>query len=133
MAEQHLPVRTIRGNIGKVEDLRYTSTGKAVSSFSVAETRKVDGQEVTFWYKCTLWEQDAPMIEQLHKGQRVMVLGTFEEKTYTKGDGTLGTELAISVWEVAASIRRNAEARPQAESAVSAGASSFDSDEEVPF
>lgn len=62
----------IVGNLGRDPDMRFTETGKAVTSFSVAVNR---GDEVT-WFQVSAWERLAEVCnEYLSKGRRVLVEG----------------------------------------------------------
>ena len=52
------------GNLGRDPELRYTPQGKAVCSFTMATSEKrrdksVDLQDVTSWFKVTVWGQQA--------------------------------------------------------------------------
>lgn len=134
MAEQsRLPLRTIRGNVGFVEAPHETPTGKTVASFTLYENKKVNGVEETTKFKCSLWDKDAALIDQIQVGARYMVFGPYEEKTYVNKTTNLpGVEHAISVWEVSRSLRLDAEARPQTEASTSY-MSSANSTEDVPF
>lgn len=84
---------TIVGHLGGDPSMRYTSSGVAVTSFSVATSRKWTdaagaAQERTTWFKVSAWRKLAEVCNQyLHKGQLVMVEGEIDASAYTPKDG----------------------------------------------
>lgn len=103
----------IIGNLGKAPEMRYTPSGKAVTSFSVAVNHKHNNQagekvSETTWFRCTAWNQQADICNQyLKKGSKVMVEGslvadpmTGGPKLWNKQDGTQGASFEISVQSV---------------------------------
>ena len=78
----------IIGNLGKDPEMRYTPSGKAVTNFSVAVSRRWtdrDGQkqEKTTWFRVAAWDKLAEICNQyLKKGSQVMVEGEIEAKAY---------------------------------------------------
>ena len=88
------------GNLGRDPEMRYTPAGQAVTSFSVASTRKytkADGTKVseTAWFRISVWGKQAETCNQfLSKGSKVLVEGslivdpeTGGPKLYNKKDG----------------------------------------------
>ncbi len=79
------------GNLGKDPEMRYTQSGQAVTSFSVACNRKYtggDGQKVeeTYWFRITAWGKQAEICNQyLKKGSRVRVEGRLTGDPKTGG------------------------------------------------
>ena len=111
---------TVTGNVGKVNELRITKSGKAMLTFSVASTEKKDGP--TTWVEVVCFDEQAETCSQtLQKGQRVVVSGRMGLETYQKKDGTQGFSLRLMANEVGVSLRW-----PKRE-AVSVG------DDEIPF
>lgn len=84
---------TIVGHLGGDPSMRYTSSGVAVTSFSVATSRKWTdaagaAQEKTTWFRVSAWRKLAETCNQyLHKGQLVMVEGEVDASAYTPKDG----------------------------------------------
>ena len=82
------------GNLGGDPEMRYTSNGDAVTSFSVATNRRYttrDGEqrEETEWFRVVTWRQLAEQCNQyLTKGRRVYVEGRLKSDTWTGQDGT---------------------------------------------
>ena len=65
------------GNLGRDAEVRYTSGGKAVCSFSVAVKAGYGDNEKTEWVKCSLFGKRAEggLVQYLVKGQQVIVEG----------------------------------------------------------
>ncbi len=93
----------IVGNLGKDPEMRYTPNGQAVTSFSVATSRKYtapSGEKVeeTTWFRVSAWGKQAEACNQyLKKGSKVLIEGRLNPdkatgcpKVYTKQDGTPG-------------------------------------------
>lgn len=83
---------TLVGNVGKDPEVRYTPSGKAVASFSLAtsEKRKDDqGQlrEETQWHRVVFWGKAAESIGQYaKKGTMLLVTGKVTYRKYTNRD-----------------------------------------------
>jgi len=99
----------IIGNLGKKPEMRYTPSGKAVTSFSVATSRKypaADGSIVseTTWFRITTWSKTAEACNQyLDKGSKVFIEGrlvpdaqTGGPKIYKKQDGSAGASFEVT-------------------------------------
>lgn len=80
----------IIGNLGKDPELKYTPSGKAVASFSVATSEKwkdAEGnqQEKTEWHNVTAWDKLAEVIGQyLKKGSKVYIEGKLQTDKWEK-------------------------------------------------
>lgn len=99
----------IVGNLGKDPEMRYTPSGQAVTSFSVASSREYtgsNGQKVkeTIWFRVSAWGKLAETTNQfLRKGSKVLVEGrlvpdqaTGSPRVFTRQDGTSGSSYEIS-------------------------------------
>ena len=81
------------GNLGADPELRYTPTGEAVSSFSIATTEKFkdrDGnqKESTEWHNIVCWRRLAEIAhEYLKKGSPVYIEGTIKTRSYDDKNG----------------------------------------------
>jgi len=79
---------TIIGNLGRDPEMRYTPNGAAVTSFSVAVTRKYttsEGQqrEETDWFNVSCWNKLAETANQyLTKGKQVYIEGRISVRLY---------------------------------------------------
>lgn len=88
----------IAGHLGRDPESRFTSSGQKVTSFSVATNTKKGGQDITTWYRITLWgERFDKMLSYLKKGSAVFVTGTLQPpEIYTRQDGTQAISLDIT-------------------------------------
>ena len=82
---------TIVGNLGKDPEMKYTTDGKAVTTFSVAASNRKDE---TVWFRVSTWDKQAETCNQyLHKGSKVLVEGALKAdaqgnpRTYERKDG----------------------------------------------
>lgn len=81
------------GNLGKDPELKYTSSGVAVCSFSMATAeswKDAEGnqQEKTEWHNIVAWRKLAEICgEWLKKGRRVYLEGRLQTRSWEK-DGT---------------------------------------------
>ncbi|HEY6019640.1 MAG TPA: single-stranded DNA-binding protein [Candidatus Paceibacterota bacterium] len=98
----------IVGNVGKDPEMRYTPSGQAVTSFSVATNRQYtrgDGEQVkeTTWFRIQTWGKQAEICNQyLKKGSKVLVEGRLvsntegSPRTWTKQDGSTGATFEVN-------------------------------------
>jgi len=83
----------IIGNLGRDPEMRYTPSGKPVTSFSVAVSRtymKPEGErtEVTDWFNIVAWGRLAEICSQyLTKGSMVYVEGRLETRSWEGDNG----------------------------------------------
>ena len=81
---------TISGNLGKAAELRYTGTGLAVVTFSVAvneRKRQQDGsyQDEANWFDCTMFGKRAEALQPyLGKGTKLALVGHLHKSTYER-------------------------------------------------
>lgn len=85
------------GNITAPIELRFTTSGKAVGSVTVAVNRKKGDTEETDFHRVTLWESLAENSVELDKGTRVVVIGRLVSREYETKAGEKRTG-----WEVTA-------------------------------
>jgi single-strand DNA-binding protein len=94
------------GNLGKDPELRYTPQGDAVCSFSLATNeRKKDKagefQDVTTWFKVTLWRQQAETAAKyLAKGRQVYIEGRLRLEDWTDRDGNTRQSLEVTATDM---------------------------------
>ncbi len=97
---------TIVGNVGEDPELRFTPSGAAVATFSVAVTpRRFDRNTNEWkdgdatWYRVNVWRHLAENVaETLAKGMRVIVVGNLAARPWeNKEKGTSGVS-----WEITA-------------------------------
>lgn len=89
------------GNIGKDCEMRYTQSGKASASFSLAVTSGWGENKSTFWVRCQLWGARAEKLTQyLTKGKKVTVSGALNNREWTDKDGGKKMTLELTVNEI---------------------------------
>ena len=94
----------IIGHLGRDPELRYTPSGRPVTSFSVATTRtwtSSDGErrEETEWFNVVAWGNLAEICKtHLSKGQQVYIEGRLQTRGWEDESGTrhYRTELVAS-------------------------------------
>ncbi|MEP0805780.1 MAG: single-stranded DNA-binding protein [Chloroflexota bacterium] len=99
----------IVGNVGKDPEMRYTPSGQAVTSFSLASNRQYtagNGEQIkeTIWFRVTTWGKQAEVCNQyVKKGMKVLVEGrltpdkaTGGPRIWTKQDGTAGASFEVT-------------------------------------
>ena len=137
----------IAGNVGKDPEMRFTPTGQAVTSFSVATSRQYTagtGEQVkeTIWFRVSAWGKTAEACNQyLKKGAKVLIegrltpdKGTGGPRIWTKQDGTAGAS-----FEVTAQTVRFLSSRSESESGPIAGGgggmemAELPPEDEIPF
>lgn len=105
-------VATITGNLSREPELRYTPSGVAVASFSLAVNYRRKNKttdewdEQTSFFDVTAWNQLAENVaETLDKGMRVVVVGRLEQQTWKSPEGENRHKVVIIADEVAPSLR----------------------------
>ena len=101
------------GNVGREPEMRYTPSGQAVTSFSIATNRQYstsDGEQVkeTIWFRVTTWGKQAEICNQyLKKGSKVLIegrltpdKGTGGPRIWTKQDGSTGASFEVTAGTV---------------------------------
>lgn len=76
------------GRLGRDPEIRYTTSGKAVASFSIACSEKRGGEETTEWVNVVTWEKLAEICGQyLVKGSLVFISGRMQTRKWQDKDG----------------------------------------------
>ena len=81
------------GNLGKDPELRYTPSGTAVCTFSMATTdrfknKQGEQQERTEWHNIVVWAGLAEICgKYLTKGKQVYIEGRIQNRSYDDRDG----------------------------------------------
>ncbi len=107
MADQQV---TLIGACGSAPELRFTASGQAVASFSLAVSRRYkkddEWQEVTSWFRATVWgELGEHCAQSLEKGSRVIATGRIEVRQYEDREGAQRTSVDFTVDEIGPSLR----------------------------
>lgn len=125
---------TIIGNLTRDPELRTTTTGVNVCSFSVAVKRKNrrDGEPEADFFEVTAWrERGEQCAKYLSKGSKVCVIGAVSVATYTANDGTVKAKLKQNADEVEFLSSRQSEQKVDQGSGFQDVTASVDS--ELPF
>ena len=81
------------GNLGKDPELRYTPSGTAVCTFSLATTdrfknKQGEQQERTEWHNIVVWAGLAEICgKYLTKGKQIYIEGRIQNRSYDDRDG----------------------------------------------
>lgn len=81
------------GNLARDPELRFTKTGRAVATFTVAATNTYVDQngetkEQTAFVNCVAWGKLGEAAGNLRKGSRCFVEGRISTRSYDAQDGT---------------------------------------------
>ena len=123
----------ILGNLARDPEVRYTNTGKAVATFTVAASNTFtssDGEtkEQTAFINCVAWGKLGESVGNLRKGNRAFVEGRLQTRSYETADGQKRYVTEVVANFVGTSLMND-----------DAGTSNFDSfenanqDENIPF
>jgi len=101
---------TLIGNLGNDPEIRSTTGGNRVASFSLATSRSWNNpqgekQEKTEWHKCVVWNtkgsQLADIVEKyVKKGDKIYVEGRIEYRQWTDKEGQTRYTTEINVREL---------------------------------
>jgi len=126
----------IVGNVGRDAEMRYTPSGAAVASFSVATNRQYtasSGEQIkeTIWFRISAWGKQAEVCNQyVKKGMKVLVEGRLNPDQETGGPRIWGDPPKAS-FEVTAGTVRFLSSRGEYE-ASSAGGGEMDAGDMLP-
>ena len=106
-------VITVIGNVTNDPELRFTPSGAAVASFTVASTSRTLDKNTNEWkdadtlfVRCNIWREAAENVaESLHKGARVIVSGRLKLRSYETKEGEKRSSLELEVDEVGPSLK----------------------------
>ncbi len=106
-------VITVVGNLTDDPELRFTPSGAAVASFTVASTPRTFDRATNEWkdgdalfLRCSIWRQAAENVaESLTKGMRVVVQGRLRQRSYETREGEKRTVVELDVEEVGPSLK----------------------------
>ncbi len=76
------------GRLTKDPELRFTATGKAVATFSLAVNRTFSKSDEADFFNIVTWQKTAEnCANYLAKGQQVAVLGRLQSRSYENKEG----------------------------------------------
>ena len=106
-------VVTVVGNLTNDPELRFTPSGAAVASFTIASNSRYldkttnewkDGEPV--YMRCSVWRQYAENVaESLTKGTRVIATGRLKQRSYETREGEKRTVIEMEVDDVGPALR----------------------------
>lgn len=86
----------VMGHLGQDPETRHLPDGTPVVTFSVATSRKRKDEELTTWWRCSLFGRRGEVLAQyLRKGDPVLVRGEPYLQPWTAQDGTQRTSLKM--------------------------------------
>lgn len=123
----------ILGNLARDPEVRYTQSGKAVATFTVAASNTYidsnnETKEQTAFISCVAWGKLGESVGNLRKGNRAFVEGRLQTRSYETQDGQKKYVTEVVANFVGTSLMND-----------DAGTSNFDSfensnsDENIPF
>ena len=106
-------VITVIGNLTADPELRFTQSGIAVASFTVASTPRTFDRQANEWkdgealfLRCSIWRDAAENVaESLEKGSRVVAQGRLKQRSFTDREGNNRTSIELDVDEIGPSLR----------------------------
>lgn len=107
------PVITIIGNLTANPELRRTTSGVPVASFTVANNPRVFDRQSGEWrdgdplfMTCNIWHQAAEnAAESLTRGTRIVVTGRLKQRSFQTREGEKRTVMELEVDEIGPSLR----------------------------
>ncbi|GLZ33077.1 single-stranded DNA-binding protein [Lentzea sp. NBRC 105346] len=104
---------TVVGNLTADPELRFTQSGAAVASFTVASTPRTFDRQSGEWkdgealfLRCNVWRQVAENVaESLTRGSRVLVSGRLRQRSFETKEGEKRTVVELEVDEIGPSLR----------------------------
>ncbi|MEU8402704.1 single-stranded DNA-binding protein [Nonomuraea sp. NPDC048892] len=104
---------TIVGNLTNDPELRFTPTGTAVATFTIASSPRVYNKQLEQWedgealfMRCSAWRDLGEHVcESLTRGTRVIASGQLRMRIYETGEGDQRTVFEMTVDEIGPSLR----------------------------
>ena len=106
-------VITVVGNLTADPELRFTPSGAAVASFTIASTPRQFDRNTNEWkdgealfLRCSIWRQAAEnCAESLTRGMRVIASGRLKQRSFETREGEKRTVIELDVEEVGPSLK----------------------------
>ena len=106
-------VITVIGNLTADPELRFTPSGAAVASFTIASTPRTFDRSTNEWkdgealfLRCSIWRQAAENVaESLQRGMRVVAQGRLKQRSFETREGEKRTVVELDVDEIGPSLR----------------------------
>ena len=130
----------IIGHLGREPEMRYTPSGRPVTTFTVAVSRSwntVDGERhnETEWFNVVAWGNLAEICKQyLTKGQQVYIEGRLQTRRWDDKEGQKHTSVEIVASEMIMLDRRESNNNQSQETDAAAPETNADAaEDEFPF
>lgn len=89
---------TLQGRLTRDPELRYTTGGVPVCSFTVAWSEKYKDQETRLFMPCTAWRATGEMISKnFSKGREIAVEGSLSTREWTDNEGGKRSVIVLTV------------------------------------
>jgi len=106
-------VTTVVGNLTADPELRYTASGDAVASFTIASTPRYYDRAAGKWtdgdvlfLRCSVWKAAAEnTAETLQRGMRIVACGRLQQRSYQTAAGDKRTVIELAVDEIGPALR----------------------------
>ena len=106
-------VITVVGNLTNDPELRFTPSGAAVASFTIASNSRYLDKATNEWkdsepvyMRCSVWRQYAENVaESITRGTRVIATGRLKQRSYDNRDGQKVTVMEMEVDDVGPALR----------------------------
>lgn len=127
------------GNLARDPEVRYTQSGKAVASFSIAVNRYAgNGENTADFIPVVVWDKLAEICgNNLIKGRKILVEGRIQVRNYEGKDGVKRYVTEVIAQNVEFMDSKQTRPSDAAPAPTAGGANSFGSevfpDEEIPF
>jgi len=86
---------TVIGRLTADPEIKFTNKGTAVANFSVAVNRKKGDEDYTSFFDVTVWGDLAQGVQELKKGDRVIVHGYLNQDRYENKEGKTVSKTVI--------------------------------------
>lgn len=103
---------SLSGNLTRDFELRFTPSGRAVANSAVAVNERVKNEKTGEWedteaefFNVTVWgDQAEHACEAFRKGDRVVAVGFFQDRTYENREGTDTTVTEFTAKDIGPSL-----------------------------
>jgi len=105
---------TVVGNLTEDPALRFTQSGTAVASVTIASTERYFDRSSNEWkdgettfVRGTVWKNNGAenLAESLEKGARVIAHGKLKQRTYDDRDGNKRSVIEMDIEEIGPSVK----------------------------
>ncbi|MEK7340334.1 MAG: single-stranded DNA-binding protein [Candidatus Rhabdochlamydia sp.] len=137
---------TVAGHLGSDPEVKFTPSGRKVTTLRVAARARKGGKDETIWWRVTIWgEQFDKMMAYFKKGSPIIVQGEMDLEIFTNREGKSQISAGITAHNIMFSPfgrtdqagvdgRQANDAQPKEEGVKPLLSNEpFDAEEEIPF